>query len=119
MPQTHDYYEILDVVADSDLALIKSQYRKLVRANHPDIAADKEHAHARMQLILEAYTVLSDIEKREAYDRARQHRTEAASKAVAKAASSPQQRPPSGQRVAARTSGRPSGVPNYANRDNT
>ncbi|HEY0074577.1 MAG TPA: DnaJ domain-containing protein [Abditibacteriaceae bacterium] len=69
MPQ--DYYAILEIAPDADLTVIKSQYRKLVRLNHPDIAADKETAHARMQLILEAYNVLSDVEKRASYDRSR------------------------------------------------
>ena len=75
MPTTHDYYAILEVETTADVALIKSQYRKLVRLNHPDISPDKDSAHARMQLILEAYTVLSDLEKREAYDRSRQNRS--------------------------------------------
>lgn len=66
-----DYYAILETAPDADLAAIKSQYRKLVRQYHPDIAEDKESAHARMQLILEAYNVLSDVEKRASYDRAR------------------------------------------------
>lgn len=66
-----DYYAILEIASDAELAVIKSQYRKLVRQNHPDIATDKEAAHARMQLILEAYNVLSDTGKREAYDRSR------------------------------------------------
>lgn len=69
MPQ--DYYAILEIAPDADLTVIKSQYRKLVRQNHPDIAEDKETAHARMQLILEAYNVLSDVEKRASYDRSR------------------------------------------------
>ena len=67
----HDYYAILEIAPDADLTIIKSQYRKLVRQNHPDIAEDKETAHARMQLILEAYNVLSDMGKRATYDRAR------------------------------------------------
>ena len=75
MPTTHDYYAILEVEPAADVALIKSQYRKLVRLNHPDISPDKDSAHARMQLILEAYTVLSDGEKRDAYDRSRQNRS--------------------------------------------
>jgi curved DNA-binding protein CbpA len=76
MPQ--DFYEILEVQPDADVALIKSQYRKLVRENHPDIAPDKEAAHARMQLILEAYNTLSDAEKRTAYDRVRKGESEPA-----------------------------------------
>lgn len=91
MPTTHDYYAILEVEPDADVALIKSQYRKLVRLNHPDISPDKDSAHARMQNILEAYTVLSDVEKRDAYDRARQNRS--AAKAPVSNASSSVSRP--------------------------
>ena len=69
MPQ--DYYAILEITPDADLTVIKSQYRKLVRQNHPDIAEDKETAHARMQQILEAYNVLSDTGRRATYDRSR------------------------------------------------
>jgi curved DNA-binding protein CbpA len=68
---SQDYYAILEIASDADLTVIKSQYRKLVRQNHPDIATDKETAHARMQLILEAYNILSNEEKRSAYDRSR------------------------------------------------
>ena len=68
---SQDYYAILEIAPDSDLTVIKSQYRKLVRQYHPDIASDKETAHARMQQILEAYNILSDKEKRANYDRAR------------------------------------------------
>lgn len=75
MPQ--DYYAILEIAPDADLVLIKSQYRKLVRQNHPDIAEDKENAHARMQMILEAYNVLSDADKRSSYDRSRNAPTSA------------------------------------------
>jgi curved DNA-binding protein CbpA len=68
---SQDYYAILEIAADADIALIKSQYRKLVRQYHPDIASDKEAAHARMQQILEAYNVLSDADRRASYDRSR------------------------------------------------
>ncbi len=71
LTMSQDYYAILEIAPDADLTVIKSQYRKLVRQYHPDIASDKETAHARMQLILEAYNILSDVEKRATYDRSR------------------------------------------------
>lgn len=67
-----DYYEILGVPADADLEFIKRQYRILVRENHPDVAPDKEDAHARTLLIFEAWKVLSDPAERARYDR-KQH----------------------------------------------
>jgi curved DNA-binding protein CbpA len=92
-----NYYEILEVQPDADVALIKSQYRKLVRQYHPDIAEDKDAAHARMQLILEAYNTLSDADKRAHYDRS-----------LSSPAPSPAPRPAprSSQRAPSRSSGR-------------
>ena len=66
-----DYYEILGVPPDADIELIKRQYRLLVRENHPDVAPDKEAAHARTLLIFEAWKVLSDLDERARYDRKR------------------------------------------------
>jgi curved DNA-binding protein CbpA len=70
-----DYYELLGVAPDADVELIKQRYRVLVRENHPDVAADKDDAHARMQLILEAWSVLSQPTQRARYDRARKGRS--------------------------------------------
>lgn len=67
-----DYYDILGVQPDDELEVIKRQYRVLVRENHPDVARDKDTAHARMQVILEAWGVLSDPDERARYDRSRQ-----------------------------------------------
>jgi curved DNA-binding protein CbpA len=64
-----DYYAVLGVAMETDLKEIKLRYRQLVRENHPDVAPDKEIAHARMQIILEAWNVLSDAKERERYDR--------------------------------------------------
>ena len=64
-----DYYLILDVSPSAAPDEIKRNYRQLVRENHPDIAPDPEAAHARMQLILQAYSVLSNVEARTRYDR--------------------------------------------------
>ncbi len=63
-----DYYQILGVEPKTDIAIIKAQYRRLVRENHPDIATDKEAAHARIQEIIAAWSVLSNKTQRAEYD---------------------------------------------------
>jgi curved DNA-binding protein len=65
--QFKDYYQILGVSRDETADNIKKAFRKLARKFHPDISKEPD-AEARMQEINEAYTVLSDAEKRAAYD---------------------------------------------------
>lgn len=64
-----DYYAILGVPKNADEKTIKSAYRKLARAHHPDVNPDKPEAEQRFKEINEAYAVLSDEEKRKMYDR--------------------------------------------------
>ena len=63
-----DYYEVLGVPRDADDNAIKGAYRRLARQYHPDVnkAADAEE---RFKEINEAYEVLSDADRRAAYDR--------------------------------------------------
>jgi len=65
--QYKDYYQILGVDRDAVVADIKKAYRKLARKFHPDISKEPD-AEAKMKEINEAYAVLSDTEKRAAYD---------------------------------------------------
>lgn len=66
-----DYYKILDVPKDADAAAIKKAYRTLARQLHPDRNAEDKGAEARFKEVSEAYSVLSDPEKRKQYDDAR------------------------------------------------
>ncbi len=64
-----DYYEILEVERTIDAAGLKSAYRKLAMAHHPDRNGGSEESMARFKEISEAYSILSDEQKRAAYDR--------------------------------------------------
>lgn len=63
-----DYYEILGVDHDASADQIKKAYRKLARKFHPDVSKEPQ-AEARMKELNEAFAVLSEPEKRQAYDR--------------------------------------------------
>jgi len=64
-----DYYEVLGVERTIDAAGLKSAYRKLAMQHHPDRNGGSEESMAIFKEISEAYTVLSDDQKRAAYDR--------------------------------------------------
>lgn len=64
-----DYYEVLGVEKTADPASLKQAYRKLALKFHPDRNPGDKSAEARFKEISEAYQVLSDPEKRQAYDR--------------------------------------------------
>jgi molecular chaperone DnaJ len=64
-----DYYQILGVSRDADEKEIKAAYRKLARKYHPDVNPGDKAAEEQFKQINEAYQVLSDPEKRAAYDR--------------------------------------------------
>ena len=64
-----DYYEVLGLGRDADDQQIKSAYRKLALQYHPDRNPDSADAEEKFKEAAEAYSVLSDGQKRAAYDR--------------------------------------------------
>jgi len=65
---TRDYYEVLGVGRDASDADLKGAFRRLARQYHPDVN-DASDAEERFKEVNEAYAVLSDAERRAAYDR--------------------------------------------------
>ena len=68
MEPKKDYYEVLGVDHDADAKTIKRAFLKLARKLHPDVS-DAPDAEERFKEVNEAYTVLSDDQKRANYDR--------------------------------------------------
>ncbi len=64
-----DYYEILGVDRGCDDGALKAAFRKLAMEHHPDRNGGCEEAEGRFKEVNEAYSILSDPQKRAAYDR--------------------------------------------------
>lgn len=64
-----DYYKILGVPRSASEQDIQKAYRKLARQHHPDLAEDKDKAKEKFQTVQQAFSVLSDPEKRKLYDK--------------------------------------------------
>lgn len=68
MANKRDYYEVLGVSKTATIDEIKKAYRKLAMANHPDRNPGDKAAEERFKEATEAYEILSDDKKRQAYD---------------------------------------------------
>jgi molecular chaperone DnaJ len=64
-----DYYEVLGVAKNATEEEIKKSYRKLAMKHHPDRNPDDKSAEEKFKEAKEAYEMLSDAQKRAAYDR--------------------------------------------------
>jgi molecular chaperone DnaJ len=64
-----DYYEVLSVGKEAGDQEIKGAYRELAKRYHPDRNPDDPNAEEKFKEASEAYSVLSDAQKRAAYDR--------------------------------------------------
>ena len=73
MPKLKNYYSALGVPEDASAEAIKKAYRKLAQQYHPDRNPDKPNAEERFKDVQEAYSVLSDPQKRKEYDRMRKN----------------------------------------------
>lgn len=64
-----DYYDALGVSRNASEHEIRQAYRKLARRHHPDVNREDKSSEERFKSINEAYSVLSDKDKRRRYDR--------------------------------------------------
>ena len=63
-----DYYEVLSVSGDASADTIKKAYRKLALKYHPDKNPNDKEAERKFKEAAEAYSILSDRQKRSQYD---------------------------------------------------
>jgi len=68
MAEKRDYYQVLEVPRDASSEDLRRAYRRLAKQHHPDVNKD-DGAEERFKEINEAYAVLSDDQRRAAYDR--------------------------------------------------
>ena len=64
-----NYYEILEVSPAASPEVIRAAYKSLMQRYHPDRNPDDASAAVRATRVVQAYEVLSDAERRAAYDR--------------------------------------------------
>jgi molecular chaperone DnaJ len=64
-----DYYEVLGIAKNASEEEIKKSYRKLAMKYHPDRNPDSKESEEKFKEVKEAYEMLTNPEKREAYDR--------------------------------------------------
>lgn len=75
-----DYYAVLEIHEEADLATIKKSFRVLAKKYHPDLNPDDETAAEKFIEVNEAYNILSDEKARKRYDRSRKKKTEQGAK---------------------------------------
>ena len=68
MAVKRDYYEVLGVGRQASPEELRRAFRKIAMDSHPDRNPDDMEAHARFKEASEAYSVLSDPERRRSYD---------------------------------------------------
>ena len=68
MADKRDYYEVLGLQKGAGDDQIKKAYRKLAKENHPDLHPNDKEAEARFKEVNEAYSILSDPDKKAKYD---------------------------------------------------
>ena len=68
MAEKRDYYEVLGVSKSASDSELKSAYRKLAKKYHPDMNPGDKEAEAKFKEASEAYSVLSDPDKRRQYN---------------------------------------------------
>ncbi len=68
MAEKRDFYEVLGLQKGASADEIKKAYRKLAKANHPDLHPGDKEAENRFKEINEAYEILSDPDKKAKYD---------------------------------------------------
>jgi DnaJ-class molecular chaperone len=105
MSTKRDYYEVLGVSKATSPDEIKKNYRRLARKYHPDANRNDPSAEAKFKELQEAYEVLSDPKKRQAYDRFGHAGVSSANAAEAAAAAAAAGRGASGFRYSTQTPG--------------
>ena len=66
--QKRDFYEVLGLSKGASEEEIKKAYRKLAKQYHPDLNPGDKEAEAKFKEVNEAYTILTDKEKKARYD---------------------------------------------------
>jgi molecular chaperone DnaJ len=69
MADKRDYYEVLGIDKSADEDTIKKAFRTMAKKYHPDLHPGDKEAEVRFKEVNEAYSVLSDPQKKAAYDR--------------------------------------------------